>query len=471
MVAFNAEHTTTTVDQAGVPQPPTSRACSAQTGEKRARKRELDRISQRRKRQKDRETMNRLRNSLEQPHDPSWLHHLVLKQEADLARLHRHGERMIQIQTLLQADLADLDQAPPCEQQNRLSPSSDDNANPSQLSMKAASPQVGPNLNIAAPYSKPQFDVDGLSWDDMEVLRPEQSVPLIDVPRASDNHYLDPLLILTNENVNGDRSILTSSCESRDPPRAMQSRHNSFQQSIESAVLPKTEYDRSCTKCESVWRMANLNISLARQQFRARNDSQLANRNGPDIDSHLIITAIAEGWSSAERSPLWDDRWNMLRQVDEICHGESGLVERLVTLYTVRRILKVNSVCSPDDQMAGLWALPKFLHERRVPLLFAQSIKFLWPYEFRDTYVRNRNTNLYEFSKTFLHQANDLGCYTLDSSFFAKYPEFQGDVPIYQSLPRLCSSISSHSTSWQYFPVNQQNIDGWAENGPIEVVE
>ncbi|RDW74225.1 hypothetical protein BP5796_07667 [Coleophoma crateriformis] len=344
MVASNAERTTSTVDQAGVPQSPNSRACSAQTGEKRARKRELDRISQRRKRQKDRETMNRLRNSLEQPHDPSWLHHLVLKQEADLARLHRHGERMIQIQTLLQADLADMDKAPPCEQQNNLSPSSEDNANPSQLAMKATTAQVGSNLNIAASYSKPQFDLDGLSWDDMEVLRPEQSMALTDMPRVPDNHYLDSLLILTNENANGDRSILTPSYEPRNPPRAMHSRHNSFQQAVEPAVLPKTDHDRSCTKCESVWRIANLNIGLARQQFCAGNDSQLVNGNEPDVDSHLIITAIAEGWSSAERSPLWDDRWNMLRQVDEICHSESGLVERLVTLYTVRRILKVTVI-------------------------------------------------------------------------------------------------------------------------------
>ncbi len=88
--------------------------------------------------------------------------------------------------------------------------------------------------------------------------------------------------------------------------------------------------------------------------------------------------------------------------------------------------------------------------------LFAHSIKFLWPYEVRDTYVRNRETNLYHFSRTFLDQADDLRNYSLDSKFFVKYPEFQGDVPIYESLPRICASVNTCDTKWHYLSVNQK---------------
>ncbi|RFU24896.1 hypothetical protein B7463_g11445, partial [Scytalidium lignicola] len=490
------------VDQAAAPQQQDDCTSSAQIDEKKARKRQLDRLSQRRKRRKDRETMERLKRSLEQPPDPSLLHTLVKKQEQDLARIHRHGQRMMQIQALLQADLADLDGEQPGAQQYSPGLQSDNSHNAQEDGMRPALAQehlnIGLHTNNPIPPSQAQIDLDGLSWDDIEIPHLDQPMSATCVTGPSDSYLVLPLLADGTPNV--DYDIFGSSSESMDTPTMMQSRKKSITQPINQTAFSMTDNGPSCVKCESKWKAANLNLNLARQQHRTTEDSQLINQTEPDTDAHLMITAIIEGWSVAEQSPFWNEQWNVLRQIDQICHSKSGAVERLSILFNLRRMLKY--IRFPNDHMAD--RVPKFLHERpsqlSVPhavvidyfvwpgfrehvifnhqrycndefsLEFAQSLKFLWQYEVRDTYVRNRRTNLYHFSRTFLDQADDLRCYTLASDFFAKYPEFHGDAPIYDLPPRICASIHSCNNVWQYFPVKQK-ITRLVGNERIDEVE
>ena len=89
---------------------------------------------------------------------------------------------------------------------------------------------------------------------------------------------------------------------------------------------------------------------------------------------------------------------------------------------------------------------------------FAEKFKFLWPFEVRDMYTRNRETQLYQFSRTFLDRADDLRCYCMDSSFFGVYPEFRGDIPIFNSLPKHLD-LGGDTTQLQCFPVHQEIED------------
>jgi hypothetical protein len=78
---------------------------------KKARKREMDRICQQRKRQKDRDTVRKLEarlKSLQQRAGDRFVYDMVIKHEKDQARISRHQQRMKQIQALLQADMEDL---------------------------------------------------------------------------------------------------------------------------------------------------------------------------------------------------------------------------------------------------------------------------------------------------------------------------------------------------------------------------
>lgn len=351
------------VDKVAPPQLQNDCPSSTQVNEKRARKRQLDRISQRRKRQKDRDTMERLKRSLAQPNDPTLLHSLVLKQEQDLARIHRHGERMMQIQALIQADLADLEQEQPHGQhRNSQTPSSDDSSSVYHTGMKAVplkpcpdtndpvisslQPQLGSDTNTAILPLDPHIDLNGLSWDAMEVPQLDKRMQPSGVAGAFENDYSDVLSVIANETPNVDHGIFGSSKQHISPPNSMQFQTKLIGQPLNPTEPPMTE-ERLCVGCESTWRAANVYIGLARNHYGNSPDSQLLGEPETATDAHLIITAIAEGWDAAEQSPFWNEQWRLLRQIDQICHGDSGTVERLVTLFNVRRMIKVREQYTP----------------------------------------------------------------------------------------------------------------------------
>ena len=82
-----------------------------QAGQRKVRKRELDRIHQQRKRQKERERVRDLELKLESLHqraDDKLVYDMTVKHENIKARISRHLLRVEQIQALLKADVEDL---------------------------------------------------------------------------------------------------------------------------------------------------------------------------------------------------------------------------------------------------------------------------------------------------------------------------------------------------------------------------
>jgi hypothetical protein len=59
----------------------------------------------------------------------------------------------------------------------------------------------------------------------------------------------------------------------------------------------------------------------------------------------------------------------------------------------------------------------------------------LWPFEFRDCYSYNTETNLYSLSHAFSERIADLNAWTMDTCFFDPWPEFKSDIPVFNSIP------------------------------------
>lgn len=56
--------------------------------------------------------------------------------------------------------------------------------------------------------------------------------------------------------------------------------------------------------------------------------------------------------------------------------------------------------------------------------LFVANVRFIWPFDARDTYIENHETGLYQFSEMSLRQSSDIQSYTVESDLFNEFPEF-----------------------------------------------
>jgi hypothetical protein len=67
--------------------------------------------------------------------------------------------------------------------------------------------------------------------------------------------------------------------------------------------------------------------------------------------------------------------------------------------------------------------------------LFNSCLHVLWPYEFRDCYVRNTTTGQYSISTSFEKRLYDINAWTMSDGLFRQWPEFYSDFPSYNKLP------------------------------------
>jgi hypothetical protein len=195
-------------------------------------------------------------------------------------------------------------------------------------------------------------------------------------------------------------------------------------------------------------------------------------------DADMAIRAVLHGWNAVTSKYALDPVWATLRHADESMFSKcDAATERLVCLRLVCLTLRVG-VYTPNNLrdgflMAGqyqvnpteqnLEALPLFLRARpsqtsiqHAPLIdylvwpglrerfvfnphrycseknwnmFWQCFRFNWEYDFRDAYIRNRQTGLYQFSTPFLERLRDLQCFRMLQSYLDEFPEFQEDIP------------------------------------------
>lgn len=92
---------------------------------------------------------------------------------------------------------------------------------------------------------------------------------------------------------------------------------------------------------------------------------------------------------------------------------------------------------------------------------YGNGFRFLWPFELRDAYLKNRETGFYQFSADFINRTNDLRCYTMKADFLAKYPEFQGDIPIFEPAPR---KGKLGGVGFWHFPLGTGQLEGIERN-------
>lgn len=84
--------------------------------------------------------------------------------------------------------------------------------------------------------------------------------------------------------------------------------------------------------------------------------------------------------------------------------------------------------------------------------------RFLWPHDFKDTYNIDPRSGLYHLSPQFLSCMQDLRCWTMNSDFLRKYPDFQGDIPISNPLPLRHLNLEAGLSQWCYFPVPEEDM-------------
>lgn len=67
--------------------------------------------------------------------------------------------------------------------------------------------------------------------------------------------------------------------------------------------------------------------------------------------------------------------------------------------------------------------------------IFVKSIRFQWPYDLCDSFIKNPHSGLYSFSSTFCKQFGDIRSWMLDSDFFVMCPQMIGYIPIHNPGP------------------------------------
>lgn len=85
----------------------------------------------------------------------------------------------------------------------------------------------------------------------------------------------------------------------------------------------------------------------------------------------------------------------------------------------------------------------------------------MWNADFSAAFVQN-DKQLFQFSDELMKRFNNLSCWRIDASFIAAYPEFAGDIPTYNSVPK---KIDDKSYEGEYFFGSDTN-DGVSQSGP-----
>ncbi|KAG7054487.1 bzip transcription factor [Colletotrichum scovillei] len=67
--------------------------------------------------------------------------------------------------------------------------------------------------------------------------------------------------------------------------------------------------------------------------------------------------------------------------------------------------------------------------------MFKEHLRIVWPYDFRDCYIRNMQLGTYGLSPLFKEKIHDLRSWTMAPDFFAQFPELMQDIPKFPGQP------------------------------------
>lgn len=99
---------------------------------------------------------------------------------------------------------------------------------------------------------------------------------------------------------------------------------------------------------------------------------------------------------------------------------------------------------------------------------FTNNFRISWPFEFRDCYNVNLETGKLSVAAEFKSRIADLGAWTMSHGFFERFPELYGDIPAFQTIPRVLmpwGGAGGKEESAQYPIVSMRNSAPEATNG------
>ncbi|PIB01682.1 hypothetical protein CB0940_02237 [Cercospora beticola] len=190
-----------------------------------------------------------------------------------------------------------------------------------------------------------------------------------------------------------------------------------------------------------------------------------------DESDDVLVRGVLEGWDSVEqnrRAPLHPSL-QMLRRVDEAMFGPIPMTERLAMLRAMHLLLQYHTdptaeryerlppwyTYRPEQHKkhtyaVEYWAWPqfrlRFVGDEHLYCgngffrMYQDEMRLLWPFEFRDCYTHDLETGLYKPSMLFDQRINNINCWTMGPDFFEKFPELSGVIPtnlrsVPQSMP------------------------------------
>lgn len=383
---------------------------------KKARKREQDRLCQRRKREKDRENLRRLEarlNGLQNPDEPKVVLDLILRHEQDQERLNRQAERLRQIESLIQTSLSDIG--------SQLAASS--TPNDSVVDAKSDAKEMAALPMVPAPATE------------VPMYTTVQSAPM---PTSTTTSMVMPM---------NDPALLASQYPMTIPHNISQHQQQHLQ-----PVMPPTPSD-------------NHDISKITNAMSAV-PGLAAAYTEESFDQHIIVMVLIHGWDAVAAYMQLDPLWTLLRQIDGGACSQWRKVDRMVGMLCFRRMMK-GFATGPQAMAATIepkWMRPRpsQLHVPHIPngdyfpwpgvrerfvfegpnydndqflKLFNSSTRFMWNSDFSTTFVQN-DKQLFQFSDDLIRRFENLNCWRIDASFIAAYPEFAGDIPTYNSVPK-----------------------------------
>lgn len=292
-----------------------SESRSVSLEERRARKREQDRLCQRRKREKDRENLRRLEarlDGLQSADETKTVLDLILRREQDQAKIDRQVERLRQLQSLLQAGLNDLagdaSSSTPLSQTDEWSLLQD-------IVDKAGDTPVSASTLVAASNAS-ALDTSPA------VVQPPVSMFDATTTTTPAMMYETPVPVF-----NGFSGA------------------NTFGPPTSTAIDASLAYSRTNPTSEPVRSNAPWLIAGNLVEDACTRVSKVGNSvaTAESIDQHIILMVCLHGWDHASAVIRLDHPlWACLRQVDEVVLSTWKRVERLAGLYCMWRIMKVS---------------------------------------------------------------------------------------------------------------------------------
>ena len=297
---------------------------------KRERKREIDRISQHRKRQKDRERITQLEEQLKclrRPYDSCLMASLLDKQKKQNFRAVRHRERLKQMQALLKADADDFEERPTEEAPNKDSEASTRDQNGLPQDQEISSSQI-PGVGT---ITWPDFLLQGCDTLQLDILG--STLPMDQFPLSCPN---------------GDGYIVNTLPNVLDPGL------NSIPTALATKPVRETCFpgDMKCPKCYDPWKHVHDLIHKARVLNKQSIESRVSRE---DFDVHVIVSAVAQGWSAVKNQFQLDPHLECLQWFDVGLFSAAGEIDRLSILWALHRMLKVRL---PE----AFWSFIRLMH-------------------------------------------------------------------------------------------------------------